>query len=252
VDTRDAVFFDAMVDRIADVLGERGDTDTKDIRRAKAIGVLATPARAQLLLEEAAGRVGAIRADDPRLLPRTVIYVHVAEETVLTGRGTCRVEEIGPVAATLLQHLVGHDRIEVTPVIRPYALTAVDSYEIPDRIRRQVLLRDSVEVFPFSGRSARRQDLDHTIPWRRGQKGQTRAANLGPLSRKAHRGKTHGGWQLEQPRPGIFWWRSPSGLRYRVGPHGTTPIGRDSRFRVFDDILWRHDRAKGQQPDPDP
>ncbi len=44
VDTPDAIFFDAMVDRIADILGDRGDTDLKDIRRAKAIGVLGHPA----------------------------------------------------------------------------------------------------------------------------------------------------------------------------------------------------------------
>ncbi len=56
VDTPDAIFFDAMVDRIADILGDRGDTDLKDVRRAKAIGVLATPARAQLMLAEAAGQ----------------------------------------------------------------------------------------------------------------------------------------------------------------------------------------------------
>lgn len=133
VDTADAVFFDAMVDRIADILGDRGDEDTRDVRRAKAIGVLATPARAHLMLQEAAGRPGRVRSTDPRLLPTVTVYVHVAEETLLTGRGVCRVEEIGPLAATMLKHLVGSNRIRVTPVIRPYADIAVDSYEIPDR-----------------------------------------------------------------------------------------------------------------------
>ena len=41
----------------------------------------------------------------------------------------------------------------------------VDSYEIPDRIRESVLLRDVCEVFPHSSRAARRLDLDHTIPY---------------------------------------------------------------------------------------
>ena len=121
----------------------------------------------------------------------------------------------------MLGYLVGHSRIRVTPVVRPYADVAVDSYEIPDRIRRQVLLRDTYEVFPYSSRPARNKDLDHTRPFRSGGRGQTRAGNLGPLSRKVHRAKTHGGWKLEQPRPGIFWWTAPSGYRYQVGPNGT-------------------------------
>lgn len=250
VDTADAIFFDAMVDRIADILEGRGDTDTKDVRRAKAIGVLATPERARLMLAEAAGKAdpASISSTDPRLLPQAQLYVHVAEETVLTGRGTCRVEGVGALPATMLKHLVGHSRIQLTPVVQPYAEVAVDSYEIPDWMRRQVLLRDTWEVFPYSSRSARRQDLDHTKPYRPGKKGQTRAGNLGPLSRRAHRGKTHGGWRLTQPRLGVFWWTSPSGQSYRVTPHGTTAMFRNPRTRRFDRLLWEQDH----QDDPPP
>jgi hypothetical protein len=232
VDTRDAIFFDAMVDRIADILGDRGDTDPKDLRRARAIGILATPARAQLLLAEAVGVVGEVRATDPRLLPTTQLYVHVAEETLLRGAGTARIEGIGPLAATMLKHLIGESRIHVAPVIRPYAELAVDSYEIPEAIRRQVLLRDTWEIFPYSSRPARHQDLDHTVPYRRGKPRQTRGSNLGPLSRRPHRGKTHGDWRLQQPKPGVFWWDSPTADCYRVDRNGTThfpptPIGRE-------------------------
>jgi len=240
VDTSDAIFFDAMVDRIADILGERGDADDKDARRARAVGVLATPARAQLLLAEAQGTFGEISADDPRLLPETQVYVHVAEETLLGGGGTGRVEGVGPLAATMLGFLVGHSRIRVAPVVRPYADVAVDSYEIPDRIRQQVLLRDTFEVFPSSSRPARNKDLDHTQPFRSGGRRQTRAGNLGPLSRKVHRAKTHGGWKLEQPRPGVFWWTAPSGCRYRIGPNGTTRLGDP----VLDRLLWRIDHGE--------
>lgn len=246
VDTADAVFFDAMVDRIADILGDRGDTDTKDVRRAKAVGVLATPERARLMLAEAAGRAdpAGISSTDPRLLPEAQLYVHVAEETLLTGRGTCRVEGVGPLPATMLKHLVGHGRIRLTPVVRPYAEVAVDSYEIPEWMRRQVLLRDTWEVFPYSSRSSRRQDLDHSRPYRPGGKGQTRPGNLGPLSRKVHRGKTHGGWRLTQPKPGIFWWTSPTGQTYRVTPHGTTAMYRNPRTRRYDRLLWRRDHDR--------
>ncbi len=239
VDTADAIFFDATIDRIADILGTSGDTDTKDIRRAKAVGILATPARAQLILAEAAcGDPGEVCSADPRLLPRATVYVHVAEESLLTGRGTANVEGVGAIPAAMLRILLGHTRVRLTPVVRPYASVAVDEYEIPDRIRNQVLLRDRFEVFPYSSRSARNQDLDHTIPYRDGGKNQTRANNLGPLSRKAHRAKTHGGWQLEQPRPGVFHWTSPAGCRYRVTQGGIHRIGDNP---ALDEILWQAD-----------
>jgi hypothetical protein len=250
VDTPDAIFFDAMVDRIADILGDHGDTDLKDLRRAKAIGILATPARAQLMLAEAAGQTGPIRSTDPRLLPEACVYVHVAEETLLHGRGTARVEGAGPLAATMLTHLLGHTRVRVMPVLRPYAEIAVDAYEIPEAIRRQVLLRDTYEVFPYSSRTARAGDLDHTDPYRPGRQRQTRASNLGSLWRKPHRAKTHAGWDLHQPRPGIFWWTTPAGERFRVGPNGTSRHFRNPRYRSFDEALWKTDHEAGPTTPP--
>ena len=148
----------------------------------------------------------------------------------------------------MLGHLLGHSRIRVTPVVRPYADIATDSYEIPEPIRRQVLLRDTHDIFPFPARSPRKADLDHTDPYRPGGKRQTRAANLGPLTRKPHRAKTHAGWQLEQPTPGIFWWTTPSGDQYRVGPNGTIRIGKNPRHRAFEHILWNDDRRDPATP----
>lgn len=46
----DAIWFKATIDRIADILGRQGDTDTVEIRRSKAIGILAQPAEALQLL----------------------------------------------------------------------------------------------------------------------------------------------------------------------------------------------------------
>ncbi|HET7532988.1 MAG TPA: hypothetical protein VFJ83_07570, partial [Nocardioidaceae bacterium] len=50
----DVIFFVAMVDRIAQVLAVHGDTDPVDVRRSKAIGILATPERALRLLQSVA------------------------------------------------------------------------------------------------------------------------------------------------------------------------------------------------------
>ncbi len=66
----DVVFFVAMVDRIAQILLLQGDTDRVDVRRSKAIGILATPARALLMLQQAeadaaAASAAATRAASP-------------------------------------------------------------------------------------------------------------------------------------------------------------------------------------------
>ena len=48
----DAIWFKATIDRIADILARQGDTDPVEVRRSKAIGVLAQPALALQLLCE--------------------------------------------------------------------------------------------------------------------------------------------------------------------------------------------------------
>jgi hypothetical protein len=48
----DAIWFMAAVNRIADILAARGDTDPIGIRRARAVGILARPAEALQLLVE--------------------------------------------------------------------------------------------------------------------------------------------------------------------------------------------------------
>ena len=46
----DAIWFKATIDRIADLLARQGDTDPVEVRRSKAIGILAQPAEALQLL----------------------------------------------------------------------------------------------------------------------------------------------------------------------------------------------------------
>ena len=99
--------------------------------------------------------------------------------------------------------------------------TVVDAYEIPERLRQAVICRDGYEVFPWSCKDARTCDLDHTEAFQPGVPGQTRESNLGPLSRRVHRAKTHCGWQLTQLTPGVFEWVTGYGQRFIVGPHGT-------------------------------
>jgi Domain of unknown function (DUF222) len=67
----DAIWFKATIDRIADILGRQGDIDTIEVRRSKAIGILAQPAEALRLLcehqndDEDEDRVGEPADPDP-------------------------------------------------------------------------------------------------------------------------------------------------------------------------------------------
>jgi hypothetical protein len=136
----DAIWFKATIDRIADILAWQGDNDPVDVRRSKAIGILAQPAQALQLLcqhqdddwdgpaepsdpaeepacetevsfDEAAHR--SLQISPPPFhpdwaRPRAVVYVHLSEEALSGGLGVARVEDVGPV---LLNRLTPYSAI---------------------------------------------------------------------------------------------------------------------------------------------
>ncbi|WP_045880188.1 HNH endonuclease signature motif containing protein [Pseudofrankia sp. DC12] len=67
-------------------------------------------------------------------------------------------------------------------------------------------------LFPGCGMPATHTDIDHTIDHAHG--GHTALDNLGLLCRHHHRAKHRANWQLDQPRPGVFVWTSPTGRAY--------------------------------------
>jgi Domain of unknown function (DUF222) len=271
----DAIWFKATIDRIADILAKQGDDDTVEIRRSKAIGILAQPAQALQLLyqqqdddweglaepvddaepsdaeptdsedptSESNHRSLQLMAppfDPDRARPRAVVYVHLSCEALSAGTGVARIEDVGPVLLGRLRTLLG-DRcnISLKPVIDlPAGHTPVDAYEIPASLREHIQLRHPAEVFPYAAAVNRSIDLDHTIPYlhpdRGGPPGQSRIGNLGPHTRRHHRLKTHGGWQVRQPEPGTWLWRSPHRRIYLVNATGTHPLS-DTPFA---EAIW--------------
>jgi len=172
----------------------------------------------------------------------------LTSEAVTAGIGICRVEQVGPLLLDRLQTLLG-DRCTITvkPVIDlPAGHTPVDCYEIPAGLREQLLLRHPADVFPYAAAVSRRIDVDHTIPYvdpdEGGPPGQTRIGNLGPQTRHHHRLKTHGHWQIRQPEPGTWLWRSPHHRIYLINPTGTHPLG-DTDFA---ETIWH--AAQTQTP----
>ncbi len=109
----------------------------------------------------------------------------------------------------------------VRPVIDLNGNQAVDSYEIPDRIRRQVELRDHHCGYPYCHRPVESCDLDHIEPYTDdGRSGQTSTRNLCPECRGHHRMKTANRASYRMLHPGTYHWTLPSGT-YLVDPTGT-------------------------------
>ncbi len=162
-----------------------------------------------------------------------VIYAHLSAETIThpdspntpaaSGTGFARVENTGTKLLTPAQIATwcGTDtaKITVRPVIDLNATLSSTSYEIPDRIREQIILRDRTCRFPHCGRTARRADIDHIDPWHAG--GATSTENLAALCRRHHRYKTHHGWTYHRTGPATYQWTSPHGFTYTVTPAGT-------------------------------
>ena len=295
----DAIWFKATIDRIADILARQGDDDTVEVRRSKAIGILAQPAQALQLLhqhqhdnwdgpaepsdldeptedqiedEQATAQDQAETTADPaaavesahqslqitpppfdpnRARPRAMIYVHLSAEALTAGTGVARIENVGPVLLGRLHALLG-DRcsISLKPVIDlPAGHTPIDAYEIPASLREQLILRNPADVFPYAAAVTRSIDIDHTIPYlhpdRGGPPGQTSIGNLGPHTRHHHRHKTHGGWQVRQPEPGTWLWRSPHRRIYLVNATGTHPLG-DTEFA---EAIWHAELRSGLAPE---
>ena len=155
-----------------------------------------------------------ISADDPAL----------SSPTTPRATGVARIEGWGPLLTEQLPAFLAGSKVTVRPVIDPAGLRPVDSYETPDRMRFAIEQRNPVDVFPYGIIAANRCDMDHSRPYADGRAGQTHPGNLGPLSRTTHRAKTHGGWKLEQPEPGVYHWTSPHGYQYQVTATGTTRI----------------------------
>ncbi len=231
LDTPDAELLDRSVARIAADLRGLGDTDPLDVRRARAVGVLADPQHA---LDLMSGRPGA--APTAGGTGSLDLLVHVTPADLTGEHGVASVEGLGAVSTRLLADWLGrHDladgRVSVRAVIDLGDARAVDAHDPPPLLREQVQLRDAHCVFPGCSTDSRRCDLDHVVPWADpatgGPPGQTSGANLAPLCRRHHNAKTHGGWTYRRRDDGSlpsYEWTSPTGHRHTVVPASRAPL----------------------------
>ncbi len=270
----DATWVEAMVDRVATILRERGEPGSRDELRATAFGWLARPAELLALLlehqppartprpsdpeppdaepeptdpEPAPSRafafpaelLDALRCLDPaRLRPPATLHVHL-HQAALEGLadGVARCEELGPFLPDQLHDLLGRADVTVAPVIDLADQISANAYEHPESVKNRVFHLIGGDYFPYAPSLARHLDIDHVTPYRpHGPPGQTGVHNAGPLTRLHHRIKTHAnGWAVRQPQPGIYVWRTPHNL-YRIVTHtGTHPLTSSQAAGYFAD-----------------
>jgi len=207
-------------------------------RRSAALGDLARTQTALDLHTTGANPAAGSRATDGLPVAREVV-LHAHVDATLDGIATVfgptgRLEE-GQRLVLLdqIRDWCADSRAKVTikPVIDLNADLSTPAYEVPDRIREIVVLRDRTCVFPWCTRPARGCDVDHIVEFDhaaaaegRPQPGPTETGNLAALCRSHHRLKTHTAWRYRMVAPGVFEWVSPHGHRYRRDRTGTSRV----------------------------
>ena len=248
----DAVWVDAMVERVADLLTTRpelrpeapGDDLTRDELRSLGFGWLARPAELLHLLLETAHAAEQAAEQTAGEEGAAVGYVHL-HQTVLDGTpGVARVEGLGPHLLEQVVGLLAHTRVQVTGVIDLADRHAVDGYEFPQAIRHRTRLRMPAEAAPHATRITgmrQRIDLDHPTPYDpTGPPKQTGDHNAANLTRTSHRAKTHLGYRVTQIGTNAWVWRTPHGLLRIVDNHGTHLVDQaDVDALTSDDPLER-------------
>ena len=222
-DWKDLDDFDTTLTHVAHRLEPVHAGEPFAARRARAVGVLADPARAAALL------AGTDEADLPA--PRYGIHlvVHTTPDTLTGGNEVARLETTtgGAGRAVLAQQVAtwcgqAGQNIKVTEVIDLTRPVTVDRYEVGNRLRTRMTLQHPTCVFPWCTRSARACDADHVIPFEQG--GPTTDDNLAPLCRRHHRLKTKTAWTYQTLDVGSWLWTDPHGLTYLRNHNGTRTI----------------------------
>jgi hypothetical protein len=216
----------ATVDTYSTAIAEDFPDLTDDERTVQAVLMLLTP-----------------EADHA---PVVNLYVHTY--TGPDSTGIARLEGHGPVTEDWVRDILGPScRFKIYPVIDLAGMAPVDAYEIPDRHRQAAQIMTPADTFPYGSSLSRRMQMDHTEAYDpNGPPGQSAIGNYGPMTIPHHRIKTHGGWDVKQPFPGIYVWRDPHGAYYLVDHTGTRRLsGRSDNlplvveiYRNLPEIEW--------------
>jgi hypothetical protein len=158
------------------------------------------------------------------------LHIHLSLDAVNDAFGpVARVEGLGPMVLSQVRDLLRHRDVTITPVVDLNAGRSVNGNEHPTDVKRRTELRTVGDRFPHATtrwrHGGRPPDHDHTVPYDdTGPPGQTGDHNDTPLTRTAHRAKTHLGYSVFQIGPDRWVWGTPHGLYRLVTGNGTTRI----------------------------
>ena len=187
-----------------------------DVRRARAVGVLADPHTAAALLDHTPA---------PKPRRKMTLIVHLSADALLGVNPLARCETTGrPMLDQQARDWCGRTDTHLTiqPVIDLNDHVHVAAYEIPDRLKTRADLIAGHCVFPYCLKPATRCDHDHGVPHATG--GATCDCNLAPLCRSHHRLKTHAGWTYTTLETGVWLWSDPHGQQLLRDHHGTRDV----------------------------
>jgi hypothetical protein len=232
----DLAAFDDAASAVAAALDRDGCTDSLEVRRSMAVGILADPERALALLSDSSAP-DATRTSQRKPQRTILLNYH------LTDAGLVGVDPVGfdvdgrPLLDQLVRQWCGRDdvRLVVRPLLtlgrcqgglEPHDGHAVEDYRPSPADRLEVELRDRTCVHPYCIRAARHCDCDHIVPFGpdNPERGPTCPCNLAPLCRHHHRLKTLAGWRYTVIEPGTYLWSDPHGQQFLRTPDGTRDV----------------------------
>ncbi len=222
-DWADLSAFDVAVSAVAARLAEQDAADglppaPLGVRRARALGILADPARAQALLDG---------DPPPRPRRRNDLLLQLGTDALGNRAFFGRDGNLDTMLmADAIRDWCGRPDavIHVHPVIDLNDHDRTDRHDPTAPMSARLELNHPMCVFPWCTRPARRCDKDHRVPYDQG--GATCDCNLAPLCRRHHRIKTHAGYRYSIVEPGAWLWRAPHGpqlLRDSSGTRDVTP-----------------------------
>jgi hypothetical protein len=228
---KDLTAFEATASRIARVLAEQQRSEgvfpePLEVRRARAVGILADPHLAAALLDGQPLK-------DLRSVHGLQLVVHLtADQAHNTVDGFEPVATIdGPLRARLAEQVATwcnrpETTFNVLPVIDLNEHTESASDAMTKKLAARAKLRTPTCVFPFCDRPSRGCDVDHRVPTGAGlgQRGSSCDCNLVPLCRHHHRLKTHAGWAYTPIEPQVWLWTDPHGRSYVRDHHSTRDV----------------------------
>ena len=225
-DWKDLYDFDRTLTRLATALGAHDTAndlpgESLDVRRSRAVGILADPAAALALLTE---------TDTPAPSKRTEVVLHITEANLVGLDPVARNDTRDrAVLDQLVRDWCGRTDTHLTiqPVLDLAGHDETTVHQIKNRTSLRADLIAGTCVFPWCTTPARACDHDHIVPFNHTNPaagGPSCDCNIAPLCRRHHQLKTHARWSYTPLEPGTWLWADPHGQQFLRDPTGTLDI----------------------------